>query len=240
MSKHDSARRRGAGDTDETRRLLAVVASQLQLPLVQIARLAELNNDSAQTIHSIRTLSEIALQLTEHFRVTLYGNDALLEPVSLSSVLYNTAHRLEKMADLYHCDVQLELAGHYPPVLANAASLEAAFSSLGTVLIEAQSNNTQPSRRSTVVLAAHKSRWGLVAGMYGDSLQFTRPAFRRAKHLFGRAHQPLNQSINSAGAGVFLANVILESVADGLHPARYRKRNGLAATLQPSQQLALV
>lgn len=228
----------------EQQRLLASLAEQLKLPLLQISSRAELDTltEKSVALADIKTVADMGIQLIEHYLLSLHlaGLDQeRLEPVSLSAILHKTAHRLHKLADIYHCDLELDLAGHYPPVMAHPAGLEAAITSLGSVFIEAQSA-ASPKKRSLVTLGAHKSRWGLVAGAYSSDTNFNAAAFRRAKNLYGQAHQPLNLSLPSAGAGVFIADALFASMSSQLRAARYHNLNGLAATLQPSQQLALI
>lgn len=228
----------------EQQRLLASLAEQLKLPLLQIARRAELDRmePNQRSLDDINLMADMAMELVEHYLLSLTlsnTDESELQPVSLSAMLHKTAHRLHKLADMYHCDLELNLAGHYPPVMAHQKKLEAALSSLTSVFIEAQSAQS-PSKRSVITLAAHKSRWGLVAGAYSADVGFTAPSFQRAKQLYGQARQPLNQVLATAGAGVFVADALFSSMASHLRPARHHNLNGLAATLTPSQQLTIV
>jgi hypothetical protein len=111
--------------------------------------------------------------------------------------------------------------------------------SLGQVLIEARSQQPASTRR-VIKLAAHRTRYGISAGMFSDVKGLDSAAFRRAKHLYGDAKQPFSQLVSGGGAGVFIASSLLANMSSGLRTARYQKLNGLAATFTPSQQLALV
>lgn len=228
----------------EQQRLLASLAEQLKLPLLQIAREAELAilEPKSANMPAISLIAETALELVDSYLLSLRLRsleESALEPVSLSAVLHKTAQRLHKLADLYGCDLELDLAGQYPPVMAHAGGLEAALHSLGSVFIEAQGSQ-MTKKRHVVTLAAHRSRWGLVAGIYSDNMGLNTEVFRKAKLLYGQARQPINQVLSSAGAGVFVADSLFGTMASQLRPARHHRLTGLAATLTQSHQLTLV
>jgi hypothetical protein len=111
------------------------------------------------------------------------------------------------------------------------------MTSLGQVFVLAQAEAEDPS---VVRLAAHRSRYGIVAGLYGNSSQLGADSLRRAHALQGKARQPLQRLVSGPAAGVFVADSLLQTLAARLHIARYRNLTGLATTLQPSQQLQLV
>jgi hypothetical protein len=88
-------------------------------------------------------------------------------------------------------------------------------------------------------LSAHHGRYGVVAGCYSSTALGT-DTFRRAQSMQGRARQPIQQLVSGPAAGVFVADSLLQTLSARLHVARYRGMTGLAATLQPSEQLQLV
>lgn len=228
---------------EEQQRLLSALAEQLKIPLLQISKHAELSrsDQSEEAFGHINLIADHALQLMDHYLLSLQLQsleEADLQPVSLSATLHATAHELHKFADLHHCDIRLDLAGQYEPVMAHPAGLAAALRSLASVFIEAQGE--QSSKRGVVTLAAHRSRWGLVAGTYANTTGLNAEVFRRAKLLYGQARQPLNHMLAAPGAGVFVADSLFSNMATHLRPARHHKLNGLAATLQPVHQLSLV
>lgn len=219
-------------------RLLQTLAEQLKLPLIQIARQAEVSDDEA--CRSIRYTADMALQLVDGYLLgtSLSHQQALeVEPVSLSSLLQETAHKLSRFASDHNCTVHVDLAGRYEPVMAHHASMEAAFTVLGYSLIESR---TDPDERHALVLGTHRSRRGLVAGFFANEPRLTADAYRRARVLYGSARQPLPGVSAGASAGIFLADSIFASMASPLHSARHRKLAGLATTLLPSKQLQLV
>jgi hypothetical protein len=91
-----------------------------------------------------------------------------------------------------------------------------------------------------MVLAGHKSRGGLVAGVFSNNSQLTAADLRRGHNLYGHASQPLPQFSSQASAGIFMASELLSSMHSQLRIAHHNKLSGLAATLLPSHQLALV
>ncbi len=222
------------------RRLLAVLAQQLKVPLVQITKLTEVQTTAGQT-DTIHAIAQAATDLVEYYQYALLaqGSTTNLEPVSLSAIFYNSAARLEKLAKLYRCDINIDLSGSFPPVLGSSTELEAVMTSLGSVMIEAQTQQ-QAAKRGVITLAAHRSRWGLVAGAYSQDARFSSKILRQGKAIYGYSKHPLNQAIASPAAGVFIAEALLHGMSSGLHAARFRKLSGLAATLTPSAQLRLV
>lgn len=222
-------------------RLLRALAEQLKMPLLHIARSAELGGTHRkQTLGSIAYTADMAMQLIDSYLLSmeLQGQPSLqLEPVSISSVLQEVAHRLAPLAKQYDQDLEISLSGRYGPVMGHRGSLEAAYTMLGYAMIESQPVSDQ---RSTVTLGAHKSSAGLVAGVFGNQQGLTADMFRRARALYGRSRQPLSSLSSSAGAGIFVADSLLGAMSTSLRVAHHHKMSGFAATLSPSQQLQLV
>ena len=232
-----------AFDNEQTRQLLLSVAEQLKVPLTHIARqteLAGLPNARPVDVQGIRIQTSIALTLVDNYLLgleLLARQTALeLEPVSVASLLVDTAHALDGHAKQYGVDVSLQIAGRYEPVMAHQAGLRAALLSLGYAMVEAQASNDGPRR---LVLAGHRKSSGIVAGMYGnDSLD---PGlWRKALQLCGQARQPLVEVFGTTGAGVFVADMLAQAMESRVRIGRHDKQSGFALTLQPSQQLQLV
>jgi hypothetical protein len=227
-------------------RLLSSMAEHMKLPLLQIARRAELGkliNDSQDALNDIEQIANGSLKLIDSYLLSIVlakaQNNLHLEPVSISAVMNDVAHALSKLAKQYQCDLELHIAGKYEPIMAHREGLEAAITSLGFVFIEAQ--NAQSHERQPVVkLAAHRSRQGIVAGTFADTEDLGTDVYRRALGLYGRARQPLNQLTSATGAGVFVADSLLASMSTKLRVARHQKLTGLAATFMPSHQMSLV
>jgi hypothetical protein len=225
--------------------LLLSVAEQLKLPLLQIARRAELAQlqPAEADFADIQATADTAIRLLDSYlfgaRLTLEDEYRLsLEPVSVASVLYDTGQQLNAMAKLYGVELQLQIDGRFAPVLANRDGLQSALTSLGYALIEAlPSLNTQ---KLTLSLAAHNSRYGVVAGIYSDVEQLTTDALRQGRKLHGHIRQPLASLSPGSGAGVFVADAILQAMNSELRPTRHRNLYGLGTVLQPTPQLQLI
>ncbi len=223
-------------------RLLRALAEQLKVPLIQIARQAELAKltDTKDAFGHIEYTADMGLRLIDSYllSVQLQAQPMLqLEPVSVSAVLQDTVHRLNHLAKQYDCELEVHLSGKYEPVMANRESLEAAFATLGYAFIE----SVPPAdSRHRIVLAAHRSSKGLVAGVFSEEAVMTSEMFGRAKALYGSARQPAPGLSGGSGAGLFVADSLLASMASPLRMARHQKLSGLAATFLPSQQLQLI
>jgi len=226
--------------------LLLSVAEQLKVPLLQIARQAELGRltpSEPVDLRQIQTTADMAVRLLDNYlfgaRLALEDDYQLtLEPVSLSSVLYDTGQQLDATAKLYGVDLRLSLGGKFGPVLANRQGLQSALVSLGYALIEALPNLSP--RRPTLQLAAHRCRYGLVAGIYSEVEQLTTEALRQGRKLYGHSRQPLATLTHTSGAGVFVADAILQAMDSQLKVSRHHKLYGLGTVLRSNPQLALV
>lgn len=226
--------------------LLLSIAEQLKVPFLQIARLAELGQLTtlaADDLKRIQTTADMSVRLLDNYlfgtRLALENEYQLsLEPVSLSSVLYDTGQQLDATAKLYGVDLQLSLGGKYGPVLANRQGLQSALVSLGYALIEAMPSLNP--KRPVLQLAAHRCRYGLVAGIYSEVEQLTAEALRQGRKLHGHSRQPLATLTHTSSAGVFVADAILQAMNSQLKVSRHHKLYGLGTVLRPNSQLALV
>lgn len=220
-------------------------AESLKLPLTQIARTAELSakNGSVDPLNDLSLAADNLNSLIEHYMLSLqlqsFGDELELTPVSIGATLQEVAHNIHNHAYQNSCDVELQLAGKYAPVMAHPKALQAALMSISQVLIDAQGER-EPTKRQVIKLAAHRTRYGIVAGIFTDIDGLNTATLKRAKNLFGSVKQPLTQLTSATGAGVFVADSLLSTMTSGLRVAKYQKLNGLAATFSPSQQLALM
>jgi K+-sensing histidine kinase KdpD len=218
-------------------RLLRAVAEQLKTPLLHIARQSELEKSQTPLLGSISYTADMAMRMIDSYllSVQLNGQPLLeLEPVSVSSVLHDVAHRLSPLAKSYDHDLEVSLKGKYGPVMAHAPSLEAAYMMLGYSMLEAQAAT---EKRQRVLLGAHKTSQGIVTGVFGDQEGLSADMFRRARALYGRSRQSMPTLGNGSGAGVMIADSLFHSMAAPMRVAQHHKLSGFAATLLPSQQL---
>src|SRR5690348_16011700 len=179
-----------------SQQLLLSLAEQLKLPLLQIARQAELDalQPSNESMPRIQVVADSALKLIDSYvlGVQLATQEAGFfesESVSISSVLYDAAAELAPFAKAYDVRLDLRVDGRYGPVTANRRGLQAAFVSLGYALIEALPANETSQMR--LQLSAHRCRYGIVAGLYSDTHQLSTEALRQGRSLYGRARQPM-------------------------------------------------
>jgi hypothetical protein len=223
--------------------LLLRVAEALQLPLLQIARQTEPGQGDHQTdLAGLHATAESALRLLDSYalgvRLQLEPAHPATEPVSVSSVLYDAGQQLEASAKNYGVELELHVAGRYGTVMAHRRGLQAALVSLGTALIEALPALEGPQLK--LQLATHRSRYGIVAGLYSDTPQLSRATLERGRRLQGRSRQPLTNLSHSNGAGIFVADSILQTMRLRLHASRHHRLYGLGTVLPPNNQLRLV
>jgi len=226
-----------------SQQLLLSVTEQLKVPLLQIAREAEHGQLSGTTDPvKIQLTAESALQLIDNYalgvRLNLEQSQLEIEPVSVASVLYDTGQQLDSVAKSYGVDLELNIAGRFGPVMAHREGLQAALVSLGTSLIEALP--ALQTKQLTLQLATHRCRYGIVAGVYADIEKLSSETLRQGRRLQGKARQPLATLTHNSGAGVFVADAILQAMDLELKVSRHHRLYGLGTVLQPSQQLQLV
>jgi hypothetical protein len=219
---------------DADYRLLAALAEELKLPLLQIARESELNG-----ITDSRLTAEMAIALIDGYVLGLQTAEQTrlaLEPVTLSSVLYDTAEALRPVARQQGYELRVDIDGKYGPIMGDRRSLQVAFTVLGYELMTAPTESTD----NVLTLATHLSKGNIVAGIFSNNPLLTADAFRRAKALAGTARQTIPVSSAANGAGIFIADNLLRSLASSFKIPRHHKQTGLAATLLPSSQMKLV
>jgi hypothetical protein len=226
-----------------SQQLLLSVAEELKLPLMQLARQAEQGRlEGAADLAVMQTTAETALRLLDNYalgiRLALQPEELAIESVSVSSVLYDAGQQLDALAKSYGVSLELSIAGRYGPVLAHRQGLQAALVSLGAALIEALP--AQESTQLKLRLATHRSRYGIVAGLYADTKQLSNDALQRGRQLQRSSRQPLMNLTHTSGAGIFVADTILQAMHLTLKSSRHRNLYGLGTVLQPNHQLQLV
>lgn len=230
----------------QSERLFLSLAEQMKLPLLQIVRQAELGmltGETADPLKQVKTNADVALKLVDGYLLSMRlaaEEQSMIEQesISISSVLYDTAEQLHPIAKLYGVDLELSLDGKYGPVTAHREGLQSALVSLGYALIEALPATEAPQMR--LQLAAHRCRYGIVAGLYADVDRLTTEALRQGRRLHGKARQPLPALSHCGGAGVFVADAILTAIGARLKVSHHHRRSGLGAVLQPNSQLQLI
>lgn len=226
--------------------LFMALAEELKLPLQQILRQSELGQlleRSQQNLQTIQTTTRATLQLLDGYLLSLrLASDPdekfAVEPVCVSEILHDTSQQLGKLAEQYDVVLNVHVKSRYEPVMAHRNALKMAFVSLGYTLIEALP--ATGASQLSLQLAVHRTKYGIVAGMYCDSEMLTPQAFQQAQRLYGQVRQPLVGVSPNAGAGIFVADAILHAMSSKLRVGRYQKLPGFAVTLPSSNQLTLV
>ncbi len=231
---------------NESLDLLKVVAEEIKRPLIEIARSSELvsltDHDSMEAvITTVESSANTALDLIDSYLLGLQlaGQQQILqlEPTSIGSVLYDTAHDLSQYAKTHNAIVQLSFKKTQRSVMAHSSGLHAALVNMGRVIIESQAEHSKPA---IINLGLHDYARLVVAGIYSDMEPIAPAYLRAACKLYSRTRQPLYQLSSSSAAGIFIAHNILQAMSVRLRTARYNKQAGLAVTLQPSYQMQLV
>jgi hypothetical protein len=230
----------------QSERLFLSLAEQMKLPLLQIVRQAELGaltGNTAEPLEQVRTNADVALKLVDGYLLSMrlaaeeHGTIEQ-ESISVASVLYDAAQQLHPIAQIYGVELELSVDGKYGPVTAHREGLQSALVSLGYALIEALPATDAPQMK--LQLAAHRCRYGIVAGLYADVDRLTTEALRQGRRLHGNARQPLPALSHCGGAGVFVADAILRAIGARLKVSHHHNRSGLGAVLQPNPQLQLI
>ena len=225
-----------------SQQLLLTIAEELKLPLIQIARQAEHGQLQGETdLKRMQATADTALHLIDNYvlgvRLSMEPQQFDIEPVSVSSVLYDAGQQLYGMAKNYGVELNLSIAGKYGPVMAHRQGLQAALVSLGAALIEALPALETPQLR--LQLATHRSRYGIVAGLYAESNQLNNQALQNGRNL-RQSRQPLMGLTHTSGAGIFVADAILQAMQLRLRASRHNRLYGLGTVLQPTNQMQLV
>ncbi len=234
-----------SGANNQQALLFTALAEQVKTPLIQIRHAAELSSSQTTTqehqrlIDSITLAAESALGLIDSYNLSIAMQREQrfqLEPVPLSSVLYDTASRLESYAKAYGCNLELSVKGKHVPVMARKDVVEAALLSMGFSFIEASSG----SKNRTITLSLSRNSQGISTGIFSGLEGLNKNLLKQARVLQGRARQPFKDLVVGSGAGIFVADALFNSIDSAMRVARLNKLHGLAVTLIPSRQLSLV
>lgn len=231
----------------QSEELLVNLAEQVKLPFLQIAYAAERLEDQRgdakieQARRTIVVASQTALKLIDGYLLSIElqkENSLALEPVALSSVLYDAAQDLSDYAKAHNCELELQLSGKYGPAMAHRRAVTAALTTLGMSFIESASAKT--GKREVVRLAVNRRAQGLTAGVYIMGEGLSDNLLKRARAFQKNMRQPLAEFDSGSGTGVFIAGALFDSLHAELKVSRLRGFQGLAATLPLSRQLSLV
>lgn len=224
-------------------RLLASIAEELKIPLLRIAREAELQKDQpgVRNLEIIEASADAALKLLDSYLMSAQlcnGQQALsLEPVSVSATMYDVAQYLSRLAKLQDCSIELDIHRGTGLVMAHPLGLRAALMGLGYSFIHALDPSIKKQR---VVFMAQKTKNGIKAGVYSSEINLGSSIFQSGKQLYGVARQPIADTSHVNGAGFFVADSLFDAMASKLKVVQHHKSSGLAGLLVPSAQLTLL
>jgi len=226
--------------------MLQAITEELKLPLLQIARKAELGymvgkpKEAAEYLYKIEQNANSAIRLIDSYLLGLELADSqqslALEPVSLGSVLSEAAHQLSPSAKQNNVELELRITNRQPLVMGHAGALQTAILSLGSMLILAQPKS---SKRS-ITLATFPKTDAMQIGIFGKQEAVSIKEWERSQDLYGRSRQPISALSPSNAAGIFVADTIFRAMSSGLNPSKFRKLYGFTATMQLSRQLQLI
>lgn len=229
----------GSAQLSGSERLFLSLSEELMRPWHQVAKFAELGDGADWPL--VRAIADGSMQLLESYALSLRVHGRVmpleLQPVTVSSLLYDTAEALQPFAKHYGVTLDLDTGPRLQPVIADRTVLRSAMLSLGQVFVTASAESEDDG---PVLLSAHRSRYGIVAGLYSPDARLGADSLRRAHGLHGRARQPLSKLVSGPAAGVFVADSLLHALSAHLHVARLHKLSGLATTLAPSRQMQLI
>lgn len=226
------------GREDQSDQLFTALAEQLKMPLLQIARLAELSQEA--TLPRISVISEHALRLVDAY-VQSHAQDQtklLLEPITSSAILYDVATALQPFAKQWDYTLEVDQQGKGIPVMAHRESLRTMLTLLGASLIEANSEQEDMPRH--LILGTHRSAHGIVVGAFSSHLGMSQRALQLTRNLHGRATQAVPSLGLAGGAGLAIADRLSEQMSAPLKAYRHRSLTGMGSLLNPSYQLQLV
>lgn len=217
------------------------LADELKLPLVQIARSAELAefSEPAKQLRTIETAATNALRLIDgYLLVTALGPQGQLDlsPVSVTATLYDVAQDLYELSKLYDTAIDIRVGSSTGQAMAHAAGLRAAISSLAYTFL----TGGLKGREQTLTLVARQSKEGITAGVLSDIAHVSAEDLQQARELHGRASQPAGGFTQNSGIGLYLADNLFTAMESPLKVIKSGRKTGLAATMLPSHQLALL
>ena len=194
----------------------------------------------------IKNLSQNTNHLIENYSlmINLLQNqqELSLEPVSLAAILYDVVNNLQSLAADYGVNLVFNNEGKFFPVLSNYVVLEVSLTSLGISLIEAlPALIVDQSRQIELFAAIHRSKYGLVVGLYFDDQPIlSQYLINKSQKILRKSKQPLPMLSYSPASGLFLAKNILNFMNLDLKSSKHRNRYGVGVILPPIKQLAFI
>lgn len=227
-------------DTIDTNDLSYSIAHELRVPLLNIARLSELQQSASRpSFEAIETIADSILKLLDSYLIAArYTNEQIkleLEPVSLSAVMYDVAHYMDRLSRAQNCELRLKIQKHSGLVLAHPHGIKAAFLSLCYAFL----HSSDQTKKAVITLEAHRVQGGVIAGVLSDDIRIEKGAFMKGHKLAGKAYQSI-KDIPTNGSGYFIASNLFETMTIPVQYIHSNRRFGIMGTFHSSSQLALL
>lgn len=226
--------------------LLAALAADLRLPLLQIKTKVELLGESngipPEHRAELSLSAESGLRLIEAYLYTSHmpgARQLRLEPLSPWHLLEDSAHELSKMAKAYETNVFVDIKACRTPVMADKYAAQLAFVCLGESIIKIQAAGQSEGRRG-LLLGGHRAAGGASLGVYGMLEGFSAAILNRARAHAGKTQQPFSSFTPGSAAGLIIADQLYAGFDSPLKTSSHNRLKGLAAFFPLSQQLALI
>lgn len=216
------------------------IAHELRIPLLNIARLSELQQSATKpSFEAIETIADSVLKLLDSYLITTrYSNQQIrleLEPVSLSAVMYDVAQYMDRLSRTQNCELRLKVQKNSGLVLAHPQGIKAAFLSLCYAFL----HSTDQTSKAVITLEAHRMQGRVIAGIVSDDIHIEKGAFTKGQKLMGNAYQSM-KDIPTNGAGYFIAANLFETMTVPLQYIHSNRRFGIMGTFHSSSQLTLL
>lgn len=216
--------------------LLTALADHLRMPLLQIARLAELG--TPQTLPRIGVISEQALRLVDAYVMARSQAELILEPLSAGAVMADVAHMLDDFARAADYRIVIDQSTPTGLVMAHKPTLKMMFLLLGSSIIEAGIEREAIDRR--LIFGIHNSARGVVVGAFNSSLELTQDVLNMTRLLHGRARQAAPALGAAGAAGLAIADDLSSQMQTPLKSYRHKSLTGIGSMLLPTAQLQLL
>lgn len=216
------------------------IAHELRMPLLNIARLSELQQSAKRpSFEAIETIADSVLKLLDSYLVaTRYTNEQIkleLEPISLSAVMYDVAQYMDRLSRAQNCELRLKVQKNSGLVLAHPQGIKAAFLSLCYGFL----HSTDHTKKAVISLEAHRMHGRVLAGVISNDIHIEKGAFMMGQKLAGNAYQSI-KNIPTNGAGYFIATDLFETMAVPVQFIHSNRRFGVMGSFHASSQLALL
>lgn len=232
---------------DSQLQLLSCLSSSLRLPLVQTLTEIQLIDQGLlkdTTVSKILIKNTIRLIEAYEYSLKLRFNNSSFKNrdlVSIDDLLYQTSSSLKDLASIYNVNLAFDFKKSQDPIITNKqATLTALESITSSLIINSQLTDTKGrSSKRTIHLASHRTKYGIVAGVYLENNQLAISQISKNR-LAGKVYQPIKSFQASSSSGLFIAQNILESLNSKLTASKHQHMRGYGFTLEPSHQLSFV